>query len=100
VLLTELQHRIKNHLQLLGAMIVTHARATTNDKVRTRLEEAARRLRVIATTYDNLYEPGALIDMADHLQKVCLFVEGGVASSETRISVNAMRTTLACATGS
>jgi two-component sensor histidine kinase len=84
VLLMELQHRIKNHLQLLGAMLSTHARA--------RLEEAGRRLQVIAATYDNLYQPGALIDMADHLQKVCAFVEGGVASSKTRISVDAIRT--------
>jgi two-component sensor histidine kinase len=93
VLLMELQHRIKNHLQLLGAMIATHAQATTNDRIRARLEEAGRRLQVIAATYDNLYEPGALIDMADHLQKVCAFVEGGVASSKTRISVDAVRTT-------
>jgi two-component sensor histidine kinase len=92
VLLMELQHRIKNHLQLLGAMIATHARATTNERIRARLEEAGRRLQVIAATYDNLYEPGALIDMADHLQKVCAFVEGGVASSKTRISVDAVRT--------
>jgi two-component sensor histidine kinase len=92
VLLMELQHRIKNHLQLLGAMIATHTRATTNERIRARLEEAGRRLQVIAATYDNLYEPGALIDMADHLQKVCAFVEGGVASSSTRISVDAVRT--------
>ena len=93
VLLMELQHRIKNHLQLLGALIATHARATTSDTIRARLEEAGRRLQVIAATYDNLYEPGALIDMADHLHKVCAFVEGGVASSNTRISVDAVRTT-------
>ena len=92
VLLMELQHRIKNHLQLLGAMIATHARATTNERIRARLEEAGRRLQVIASTYDNLYAPGALIDMADHLQKVCAFVEGGVASKGTRISVDAVRT--------
>jgi two-component sensor histidine kinase len=74
-------------------MIATHARATSNDRIRARLEEAGRRLQVIAATYDNLCEPGALIDMADHLHKVCAFVEGGVASSNTRISVDAVRTT-------
>ena len=73
-------------------MIATHARATTNDKVRARLEEAGRRLQVIASTYNNLYEPGAVIDMADHLRKVCAFVEGGVASSNTRISVDSVQT--------
>jgi two-component sensor histidine kinase len=92
VLLMELQHRIKNHLQLLGALIATHARATTNDRIRARLEEAGRRLQVVAATYDNLYEPGAVIDMADHLKKVCAFVEGGVASRNTRISVDAVPT--------
>ena len=92
VLLMELHHRIKNHLQLLGAMIATHARATTNDRVRARLEEAGRRLQVIASTYNNLYEPGAVIDMADHLRKVCAFVEGGVASSNTWISVDSVQT--------
>src|SRR5260370_1869162 len=93
VLLMELQHRIKNHLQLLVAMLATHARATTNDTIRARLEEAGRRLQVIAATYDNLYEPGELIDMADHLQRVCAFVEGGGASSKTRSSVDSVRPT-------
>jgi two-component sensor histidine kinase len=46
----------------------------------------------VASTYDNLYQPGALIDMADHLRKVCAFVEGGVASSKTRITVDAVQT--------
>lgn len=92
VLLIELQHRIKNHLQLLGAMLATHSRATTSDRIRARLEEAGRRLQVIAATYDNLYEPGALIDMADHLRKVCAFVEGGVAARNARISVESVNT--------
>ena len=92
VLLMELQHRIKNHLQLLGAMIATHSRATTNERIRARLEEAGRRLQVIAATYDNLYAPGALIDMSDHLRKVCAFVEGGVAARESHISVDSVST--------
>ena len=92
VLLMELQHRIKNHLQLLGAMIATHSRATTNERIRERLEEAGRRLEVIAATYDNLYEPGALIDMSEHLQKVCAFVEGGVARRNSKIQLQAVKT--------
>jgi two-component sensor histidine kinase len=92
ILLMELQHRIKNHLQLLGAMLATHSRATTNERIRTRLEEAGRRLQVIAATYDNLYEPGALIDMSDHLRKVCAFVEGGVASRKSKINVDSVST--------
>jgi two-component sensor histidine kinase len=92
VLLMELQHRIKNHLQLLGAMIATHSRATTNERIRERLEEAGRRLQVIAATYDNLYQPGALIDMSDHLRKVCAFVEGGVASRSSKITVDSVST--------
>jgi two-component sensor histidine kinase len=92
ILLIELQHRIKNHLQLLGAMIATHSRATTNDRIRARLEEAGRRLQVIAATYDNLYEPGAHIDRNDHLRKVCAFVEGGVASRNSRVSVDSVST--------
>jgi two-component sensor histidine kinase len=92
ILLMELQHRIKNHLQLLGAMLATHSRATTNERIRARLEEAGRRLQVIAATYDNLYEPGALIDMSDHLRKVCTFVEGGVASRKSKITVDSVTT--------
>jgi two-component sensor histidine kinase len=92
VLLMELQHRIKNHLQLMGAMLATHARATTNERIRARLIEAGQRLQVIATTYDNLYEPGALIDMSEHLRKVCAFVEGGVADRTSKITVDAVAT--------
>ena len=92
ILLMELQHRIKNHLQLMGAMLATHARATTNERIRARLIEAGQRLQVIATTYDNLYEPGALIDMSEHLRKVCAFVEGGVADRTSKITVDAVPT--------
>ena len=92
ILLMELQHRIKNHLQLMGAMLATHARATTNERIRARLIEAGQRLQVIATTYDNLYEPGALIDMSEHLRKVCAFVEGGVADRTSKITVDAVAT--------
>ena len=92
ILLMELQHRIKNHLQLLSAMLATHARATTNERIRSRLVEAGQRLKVIASTYDNLYEPGALIDMGEHLRKVCAFVEGGVAGRVTHIDVEAVET--------
>jgi two-component sensor histidine kinase len=92
VLLMELQHRIKNHLQLLSAMLSTHARSTTNERVRARLIEAGQRLQVIASTYDNLYEPGALIDMSEHLRKVCAFVEGGVAGPTSHITVEAVTT--------
>jgi len=92
VLLMELQHRIKNHLQLLGAMLATHSRATTNDRIRARLEEAGRRLQVIAATYDNLYEPGALIDMSDHLRKVCAFIEGGIGARGARFTVDSVGT--------
>ena len=76
----ELQHRIKNHLQLMGAMLAFHARAATNDRIKARLEEAGQRLQVIAASYDNLYEPGARIDMRDHLRKLCDFVEKGIAA--------------------
>jgi two-component sensor histidine kinase len=92
VLLMELQHRIKNHLQLLGAMLATHAKAATNERIRERLEEAGQRLQVMAATYDNLYEPGALIDMRDHLRKVCAFVEEGVATPHSTIEVEAVAT--------
>jgi two-component sensor histidine kinase len=92
VLLIELQHRIKNHLQLLGAMLATHAKAATNDRIRQRLLDAGQRLQVMAATYDNLYEPGALIDMRDHLRKICEFVQGGVASTDAKIELDAVET--------
>jgi two-component sensor histidine kinase len=92
VLLIELQHRIKNHLQLLGAMLATHAKAATNDRIRQRLLDAGQRLQVMAATYDNLYEPGALIDMCDHLRKICDFVKSGVASTGSKIEVSAVET--------
>lgn len=87
-LLAELQHRIKNHLQLMGAMLAFHARAAANDRIKARLEEAGQRLQVIAASYDNLYEPGARIDMRDHLRKLCDFVEKGLAA-EARIALEA-----------
>lgn len=88
ILLSELQHRIKNHLQLMGAMLAFHARAAANERIKARLEEAGQRLQVIAASYDNLYEPGARIDMRDHLRRLCDFVEKGIAAN-ARIALEA-----------
>lgn len=88
-LLSELQHRIKNHLQLMGAMLAFHARAATNERIKARLEEAGQRLQVIAASYDNLYEPGARIDMREHLRKLCDFVEKGIAADARIVLVSA-----------
>ena len=87
-LLAELQHRIKNHLQLMGAMLAFHARAATNERIKARLEEAGQRLQVIAASYENLYEPGARIDMREHLRRLCDFVEKGL-TADARIALEA-----------
>ena len=86
LLLRELHHRVKNHLQVIGALLDLQARRA-EPAVRDALREARKRLDVVTTAYAVRYEPGARIDVATPLGELCEEANQAHAASGCRIDL-------------
>ena len=71
LLFRELQHRVSNNLQVIGALLSAQRRRVTDPEARSAIEEAATRLTVIGQISRELYLPdGGQADMAAFLQRL------------------------------
>jgi two-component sensor histidine kinase len=89
-LLLELQHRVKNHIQLVSALLGIQQRREKQDSVRTALGVARRRITAIASAYSNLYQVGTTIDLRDHLIGLSDGLQKGIDLEGLTIEVNAI----------
>lgn len=69
-LLRELQHRVKNHVQIVSSLLQIQARRA-DPTTQAALQEAGRRLATISTVYGSLYRSGHKIDFRAHLEELC-----------------------------
>lgn len=65
LLLRELNHRVKNNLQLISSMLSMQSRRAANTEAREELMLAQRRVRAIASLYTRLYQNDRSIDAID-----------------------------------
>ncbi len=89
VLLLELQHRVKNHIQLVSTLLNLQESQAQHAEVKSALSVARHRMSAIASTYSNLYEPGATIDLGRHLKQLLSSIQTALASDQTRVEVDA-----------
>ncbi|WP_051855817.1 sensor histidine kinase [Thioclava atlantica] len=82
-LLGEVNHRIKNSLQLVASILNTDARRAGEGEVRARLEGAARRVYAVTSVHEMLYRSNALSTVAfgNYLQQLCDHLAEGDAGS-------------------
>ncbi len=59
ILLDELNHRVKNNMQMLHALLTSARRGAATDEARTALDDAARRVAAMAAAQRALYASGA-----------------------------------------
>lgn len=73
LLAEELQHRVRNNLQMVGGMLETYARRLPSRDSRDGIEQIVRRLATMAQVYDSLLGVGLAesIDAGDYLQRLC-----------------------------
>jgi PAS domain S-box-containing protein len=73
ILLDELNHRVKNNLQMLHSLVRTAQRESNNDEAKSVLEEAAHRIGAIAAAQRVLYsaESATSFSANEFLQAVC-----------------------------
>lgn len=89
-LLLELQHRVKNHIQLVSALLGLQERASDDADVRAALATARRRIVAVASVYSNLYRSGATIDLGEHLRQLAAALQRGLEMGRLRLEVEAI----------
>lgn len=72
VLLAEINHRVKNSLQVVSSMLQLQAAAVEDDNVRAQLEDASNRVATVGRAYDRLAYDGQYknIDLGAYLREV------------------------------
>jgi two-component sensor histidine kinase len=78
LLAEELQHRVRNNLQMVSGMLAGYARTTSDDTARQGIGSISRRVMTLAQIYDSLLGVGLshTIDLSDYLQSLCISLPG------------------------
>ena len=88
LLFTELNHRIKNSLQLVAALIQLQSGAAHDQQVRTQLEAARGRVLTVAQLHEHLYTTTDVdeVDLSDYLRALLAkLAESAPAGAELRL---------------
>ncbi|WP_162136597.1 histidine kinase dimerization/phosphoacceptor domain -containing protein [Oceaniovalibus guishaninsula] len=90
LLIAEVNHRVKNSLQLVTSILMLESRAATDPATRSVLMSATGRIQAIATIHATLYQDNdvSAVQLDTYLARFCQHLERSVASSERRIAVH------------
>ncbi|HEX9464790.1 MAG TPA: histidine kinase dimerization/phosphoacceptor domain -containing protein [Alphaproteobacteria bacterium] len=89
VLLAEINHRVKNSLQLVANMLQLQAKAKAGSESERDLKEAATRVFAIAHVHENLYSGGGTlqaIDLGRYLSDVCKDLDRSIGHCHVEIA--------------
>lgn len=77
ILMREVNHRIKNSLQLVSAMLALQGARSSDTEVRRIVREAQSRLQIVAAVHERLYRSEDLeqVDLADFIETLCRDIE-------------------------
>jgi two-component sensor histidine kinase len=86
LLMRELQHRVKNHVQMVSSLLHLQA-ARAQAEARQALLDASRRVQALASLYRDNYTPSEQVDARQYLQHLCTAAEEGFAEANISLSV-------------
>jgi two-component sensor histidine kinase len=77
LLLDEVNHRIKNSLQIVSSILNLDANVATGDEARTRLRGAAARVQAVASVHELIYKAGQVttVEISGYLEDLCRTLE-------------------------
>jgi two-component sensor histidine kinase/PAS domain-containing protein len=92
LLLAEVNHRVKNSLQLVVSTLRLQARRLEDPKISQAFDQAISRVRAIISVHERLYrtDNSMTVDMANHLSKMCQDLTGDTPSRPVVVDVGAM----------
>ena len=97
VLMREADHRMKNSLALVGALLTLEGRKVTDERARETLKAAAARVATIASVHEQLYRGtrrGAL-ELAPYLERLAVDLVNATSADDVRVDVRADDITVA-----
>ena len=97
VLMREADHRMKNSLALVGALLTLEGRKVTDEGAREALKAASARVATIASVHEQLYRGtrrGAL-ELAPYLERLAVDLVRSVGADDVRVDVRADDVTVA-----
>jgi two-component sensor histidine kinase len=79
ILLRELQHRVKNNLQVIVSLLAMQRRRATGEEARERIASVIDRVLAIALAHDqlSLKEGGSSVEFNDYLKALCANIDPG-----------------------
>ncbi|MNU91547.1 putative sensor histidine kinase pdtaS [compost metagenome] len=86
-LLSEVNHRVKNSLQLVVSTLRLQARRLESPIVLQAFDEAISRVRAIISVHERLYrtQNSLTVDMVDHINKLCLDIAGSTKARRIEV---------------
>ena len=86
VLVNEINHRVKNSLQLVASMFSLQATATQNAELTQSLQEATSRVTAVARIHERLYRTADIgtVDLASYLADICEDLAGLAPQCEVK----------------
>lgn len=84
VLVKEINHRVRNSLQLVGSMFQLQARSSDDPSLVQALQEAYGRINAVARVHERLYRDADVraVDLSTYLANVCNDLEDMISSSQ------------------
>ena len=94
-LLAEVNHRVKNSLQVVASLLTLQAMKADNPTLREALQQACGRVTAVARVHQRLHQAGdrSLVDLRELLQEVAAGVHGAADSVTVRAGVTALMPT-------
>jgi two-component sensor histidine kinase len=95
LLLSELDHRVKNSLSIVSSMLSMQANTSDDEKLRVQLREASSRVATVARAHQRLYQTNDIekLDVGAYIKDVCgdLPTDGTTVCVEAAIGINLSR---------
>ena len=89
-LLREVQHRVKNHVQIVSSLLQIQSRRA-DPATQAALQEAGGRLATISAVYGSLYRSGHEIDFKAHLEDICHVASRAAPNTQCEFIVHGER---------
>jgi two-component sensor histidine kinase len=92
----ELQHRVRNNLQMVSAMLHSYSRTGLDAAARNEISLISRRVMTLAQIYDSLLGVGLsrTIDLSLYLQELCTFLPGLQEDRTWKVALNCQAETM------
>lgn len=92
----ELNHRVKNNLMIVSAMLSMQSRASSNPEVRRELQQAVDRIQTISEVHSTLYRTGAVetVNFALYVETLCDRLSASLLDGRIALSVKTEAVTL------